>query len=95
MEIFDRPWSSKMVLVKYGRCGEFPDPFLWCAASSNFASGRLKTLRNFQKATRGRFETQPKRILYEFPKITEAASGVEFSEIPSVFFGETAFQRIT
>ena len=31
MEIFDRPWSSKMVLVKYGRCGEFPDPFLWSA----------------------------------------------------------------
>ena len=31
MEIFDRPWSSKVVLVKYGRCGEFPDPFLWSA----------------------------------------------------------------
>ena len=31
MEIFDRPWSSMMVLVKYERCGEFPDPFLWSA----------------------------------------------------------------
>ena len=42
----------------------------------------------------GRFETQPKRILNEFPKIADAASGFEFSQIPSVFFGENAFPHM-